>query len=202
MDCHIVAGVYKSNGIKLEWGVAGLYHLVYNLKADINLTALFSGVNPNQITTNGKTCLGEACNIGNLSIVKLLLDGCKALDIAPKISFRIKKNKTHKRKLRNFGYQHDETVIKYKNRSDRYSKSTEIKENYHSYDETKIGNQGYFVFVHGESSSSDESKLNSSITPTSPSSVISTPSDLEWDENIGKFAPTTSEDETWTSMYK
>lgn len=74
--------------------------------------------------------------------------------------------------------QNDESNVKSKTYNDRsFSK-----------------NQGYFVFIHGEGSSNK--------SPISPVTLVPSPQDLEWDEEIGNVAPTTSEDETWTSMYK
>ncbi|CAH2243530.1 jg9411 [Pararge aegeria aegeria] len=69
--------------------------------------------------------------------------------------------------------------------------------------QTPEKNQGYFVFIHSDGSSSDEGKIGGSKSPTSPSSLASTPqADLEWDEEIVSVAPSTKEDEKWTTMYK
>lgn len=137
--------------------------------------------------------MGEAANIGNLNIVKLLVD------TKPSQNFSKKRNlKSQKRKLRHSGHI-DQTTIKYKSLCDRSLKT------YHIDNDSKLQdkNQGYYVVMHSEGSSSDESRLNSLKSPSSPLSLPTTPlSDLEWDEEIGNIAPTTKEDETWSSMYK
>ncbi|XP_041976210.1 ankyrin-3-like [Aricia agestis] len=151
------------------------------------------GANPNKVTSHGKTCLGEAVNIGNLSVVKLLVD------TKPPPPFSKKRStKSQKRKFRHNSHNED-TVIKYKNLSDRSLRNYQLDKDSNSNDR----NQGYYVVIHSEGSSSDESRLNSLKSPTSPISLPSTPlADLEWDEEIGNIAPTTKEDETWSSMYR
>ncbi|KAM3964727.1 uncharacterized protein ACR2FA_001117 [Aphomia sociella] len=168
---------------------------------------LNQGANPNKTASHGKTCLGEAANVGNVSIVKMLIDASKT---NPTIKThnampRKRHTKSHKRKLRHDS-QHDETVVKCKNISERsykdyYMGHCSIGAIQESSNSDK--NQGYFVFIHSEGSSSDESKMSSLKSPVSPSTLTPSPqADLEWDEEIGNVAPTTSEDETWSSMYK
>lgn len=145
------------------------------------------------------TCLGEAANMGNIELVKLLISASKkchsTLKSAP-INSRNRSFKGHKRKLIKNDVQCGESSVKCKNLNERLHKSqTEcIKPDL---------NQGYFVFIHNESSSTEENRATSLISPASPSSLIPSPQeDLEWDEEIGNFAATTTEDETWSSMYK
>lgn len=172
------------------------------------LSITFAGANPNKTVSHGKTCLGEAANMGNIDIVKLLIDVSKAnanwfTIHGPNV--RKRHTKSHKRKLKHDS-QHPETVVKCKNLNERNFKdcyldcgsvSTSPEET------VSIQNQGYFVFVHSEGSSSDESKISSFKSPLSPLSLMPSPQeDLEWDEEIGNVAPTTTEDETWSSMYK
>lgn len=112
--------------------------------------------------------------------------------------------KRHKRKLKN-GIN-DETVVKCKNLSERTFKDYYVGQcNLGAVQENARAerNQGYFVFIHSEGSSSDESRISSLKSPLSPTTLTPSPqADLEWDEEIGNVAPMTSEDETWTSMYK
>ncbi|XP_026757186.2 ankyrin-3 [Galleria mellonella] len=169
---------------------------------------LKQGANPNKTASHGKTCLGEAANVGNVSIVRLLIDATKTnspTKIPHSGSLRKMHTKSQKRKLRLDG-QHDETVVKCKNINERSFKE-------YCMGHCNIGaiqessnmekNQGYFVFIHSEGSTSDESKMSSLKSPLSPTTLTPSPqADLEWDEEIGSVAPTTSEDETWSSMYK
>lgn len=161
-----------------------------------------TGANPNKITCHGKTSLGVAATIGNKNIFKLLIDACSSIK-KPSTQGCMKKrhSKSHKRKLKST--ECEETVIKCKNLSDRTFKETQLGENDSLQGQNPDKNQGYFVFIHSEGSSSDESKIGGCKSPVSPSTLVSTPqADLEWDEEIGNVAPTTSEDETWSSMYK
>lgn len=174
----------------------------------IILIHLITGANPNKITSHGKTCLGEAANLGNISILHLLIDACKfnyPQNRNVTHSYSKKRHvKTNKRKLRSSSQQ-DDTVIKCKNPHDRILKCNPVSENTSVLQDTQKceKNQGYFVFIHGEGSSSDESKMCSLKSPVSPSSQVSSPlAELEWDEETANVAPTTSEDETWSSMYK
>lgn len=118
-------------------------------------------------------------------------------------SSRKRQMKTHKRKIRNDSQQ-EETLTKYKNPGERSIKDClglqleSIESNQES--KSKM-NRGYFVFIHSDGSSSDESRITSLLSPLSPLTP-SPQDDLEWDEEIGNVAPTTSEDETWSSMYK
>lgn len=170
----------------------------------------FVGANPNKTAGFGKTCLGEAANMGNVEIAKLLVDasvspsGTSAI-VPHSIPCR-KQHKSHKRK-----YRHDgppETVVKCKSKNKKefieyYSMS---QENSTLKPDNRVDrNQGYFVMIHSEGSSSDESKVASVKNSLSPPSLTPSPqSDLEWDEEIDNRAPVanTSEDESWTSMYK
>lgn len=117
-------------------------------------------------------------------------------------STRKRQVKSHKRKLRHDSQQ-NETVVKCKNLSDRMFKDYYAENIASTTEEGMDKNQGYFVFIHSEGSSSDEGKLPGLKSPLSPPSLTMSPqADLEWDEEIGNVAPTTSEDETWSSMYK
>lgn len=117
-------------------------------------------------------------------------------------STRKRQVKSHKRKLK-IDSQQNETVVKCKNLSDRMFKDYYAESIASTTAETMEKNQGYFVFIHSEGSSSDEGKLPALKSPLSlPSLTMSPQADLEWDEEIGNVAPTTSEDETWSSMYK
>lgn len=148
--------------------------------------------------------MGEAAHIGSFEIAKILIDATLSSSESKTSTSIIsrKKHKSNKRK-----YQHSgpaETVVKYKNINDRnkdcYNLShcdTKKQEN------TQLDrNQGYFVVIHSDGSSSEESKVSSILT--SSSLTPSPQSDLEWDEEIDNDTPVvdTSEDESWTSMYK
>ncbi|XP_060810922.1 serine/threonine-protein phosphatase 6 regulatory ankyrin repeat subunit C isoform X2 [Amyelois transitella] len=165
------------------------------------------GANPNKTAGLGKTCLGEAANIGNISILKLLIDATKtgASTAKPSGSYRKRHTKSHKRKLRNYE-NNDETIVKCKNLNERTFKDFYVNQCSVEVTEENVSsekNQGYFVFIHSEGSSSDESKISSLKSPLSPSTMSPSPhAELEWDEEIGDVAPTTIEDETWSSMYR
>ncbi|XP_023943012.2 ankyrin-3-like [Bicyclus anynana] len=181
-----------------------LYDSVLQDNLDTVLHFVSLGANPNKITCHGKTSMGEAAKGGNMAIVKALIDACTANSTIKKPSQGCTKkrySKSHKRKLNSS--ECEETVVKYKNLSDRTFKETQIDENDSLRGQTPEKNQGYFVFIHSDGSSSDESRIGGSKSPISPSSLASTPqAELEWDEEIVNVAPSTSEDETWTSMYK
>ncbi|XP_075992285.1 uncharacterized protein LOC142987424 [Anticarsia gemmatalis] len=184
-----------------------LYQAILAEDPDATSQILLKGANPNEIVSQGKTCLGEAANIGNVDVFKLLINTSQISPSSNKvptgsfnISTRKRQLKCHKRKLKYTG-QHEETVVKCKNSNDRNLKFY----NYAPLDQDVNAdkNQGYFVLIHSEGSSSDESKINNLRSPLSPSSLTPSPqADLEWDEDIVNVAPTTSEDETWCSMYK
>ncbi|KAJ8729440.1 hypothetical protein PYW08_001021 [Mythimna loreyi] len=186
-----------------------LYRAVLAEDLDAVSQALSRGANPNKTASQGKTSLGEAAFNGNIDIVKLLINASEAKPHIP-VSYagspKKRLVKCHKRKLRNHG-QHDETVVKCKSLNDRTFKDFHFAQ-YETVgvkdDPSKSDtNQGYFVFIHSEGSSSDESKMGSLKSPITSSSLTPSPqADLEWDEDIGNVAPTTSEDETWSSMYK
>ncbi|XP_061729376.1 ankyrin-2-like [Cydia pomonella] len=177
-----------------------LYKAVQSADQASIVCLLDRGANPNKITKNGKTSLGEACNIGNISIVKLLVNTTKSRQTTH--SSRKRHLKTHKRKIKNDGSQ-EETLTKYKNPSDRKCMGLQLENIGPSQTSNRDVNRGYFVFIHSDGSSSDESRITSLLSPLSPVSLTPSPQDdLEWDEEIGNVAPTTSEDETWTSMYK
>ncbi|CAG4944841.1 unnamed protein product [Colias eurytheme] len=174
---------------------------------DAILSYISKGANPNKITSQGKTCLGEASSLGNITIVKLLLEACKSEGTSQISSYGVAKKKhcvkSHKRKYRGTG-QHEDNVSKCKNRSHRVNVDFQNeKDTLKSNTSTRTDkNQGYFVFINSDGSSSDESKFSNIISPKSPSLVTTPLAELEWDEDIGSVAPTTSEDETWSSMYK
>lgn len=172
----------------------------------------FIGANPNKTASFGKTCLGEAANLGNVDIAKLLIDASAPAShsstVAPhSVISRKRLTKSHKRKYRYDGPA--ETVVKCKNKNDKkfieyysmgHNENVTLKQ-----DNRLDRNQGYFVMIHSEGSSSDESKVSSLKASLSPPSLTPSPqSDLEWDEEIDNQAPIadTSEDESWTSMYK
>lgn len=153
------------------------------------------GANPNKTTSHGKTCLGEAASLGNVETLKLLITASKSLSMqnkTPCINTRKRSTKCHKRKLKH-DEQNGDIVVKYKNFNEKKLKDCS----------NPVKNQGHFVFIHNDGSSSDESRFASLMSPVSPSSLTSSPqADLEWDEDIGNVAPSTSEDETWTALYK
>lgn len=159
-----------------------------------------SGANPNKTVSNGMTCLGEASHMGNIEISKLLITAsknCNSTFKTTSISCSRKRSvKCQKRKLNKLDVQSGESSVKCKNLNDRlYKEQPECMR--------PDRNQGYFVFIHSEVSSSDENRIASLKSPLSPTSLTPSPqADLEWDEEIGNVAPTTSEDETWSSMYK
>lgn len=169
------------------------------------LTIFFAGANPNKTACFGKTSLGEAAHIGSFEIAKLLIDATlstSATNTSTSVVTR-KRHKSYKRK-----YQHGasaQTVVKYKNINDRKIKDCFGLNHHDTIIQDNIKpekNQGYFVVIHSEGSSSDESKVSSLLTTTSL--TPSPQSDLEWDEEIDNDTPVvdTSEDESWTSMYK
>ncbi|KAJ2953624.1 hypothetical protein O0L34_g1228 [Tuta absoluta] len=162
---------------------------------------LNQGANPNKTASHGKTCLGEAAKMGSISIVKLLIDASKSSGInkGSQSINRKRHVKTHKRKIRH-EVQHDETIVKCRTFKDYHVGRENINT---TVDETQDKNQGYFVFIHSEGSSSDEGRIPGIRSALSTPSLTPSPqADLEWDEEIGNVAPTTSEDETWSSMYK
>ncbi|XP_049869319.1 ankyrin-3 [Pectinophora gossypiella] len=184
-----------------------LYRAILVQGQDAVSQLLSQGANPNKTTSHGKTCLGEAANMGNIGIVKLLVDASKSSNnhkIAPHSPQRKRHVKSHKRKIVH-EEANDETVVKCKTLSDRNFMDYHVgRENFGpTTANSKDKNQGYFVFIHSEGSSSDEGRVPGLKSPLSPPSLTPSPqADLEWDEEIGNVAPTTSEDETWSSMYK
>lgn len=167
-----------------------------------NFNIIIAGANPNRTCKCGKTCLGEAAKIGNITLVKLLIEYSKTSSASKVTSTRKRQVKSHKRKLKHDSQQ-TETVVKCKNLSGRMFKDYYAESIASTTKESMDKNQGYFVFIHSEGSSSDEGKLPGLKSPLSPPSLTMSPqADLEWDEEIGNVAPTTSEDETWSSMYK
>ncbi|XP_050361649.1 serine/threonine-protein phosphatase 6 regulatory ankyrin repeat subunit B [Nymphalis io] len=181
-----------------------LYVSIQNEDQHSVLQFLSQGANPNRITCHGRTCLGEASRIGNMRVVKILIDACKSTSVQHKSQiYSKKKHRKQMRKLRGVGHP-DETLIKCKNFNDKTIKGETSNENVPLSQESHQSehNQGYFVFKHDESSSSDESKKNIK-SPVSPTAAVSTSqAELEWDEEIVNVAPTTSEDEIWSSLYK
>lgn len=198
--------VQKSMELSIE---DSLYEAVLAEDQDSITQILLKGANPNKTVRQGKTCLGEAANMGNINILKVLLNASQTSSTSKVSSLNVTRKrqiKCQKRKLKHQIYQ-EETVIKCKNLNDRPYKNYNlgqydtvgIKDNNAKMDK----NQGYFVFIHNEGSSSDESKSGGLKSPLSSSSLTPSPQDeLEWDEEIGAVAPTTTEDETWSSMYK
>lgn len=148
--------------------------------------------------------MGEAARVGNKVLVKILLDACVCSSATRKNSqpgcVKRRHSKSHKRKLKSTLC--DETVVKCKNLSDRQLKENQIDVSDSLRGQCAEKNQGYFVFIHSEGSSSDEGKVGSCKSPASHPAVSTPQADLEWDEEIVNVAPTTSEDEKWTSMYK
>lgn len=140
--------------------------------------------------------------------MKLLIDASKtgpSASTRPSGGSRKRLIKSHKRKLRHDG-QFDDNVVKCKNLNDRTFKDLYVGQCSVGVTHETVGsdkNQGYYVFIHSEGSSSDESKISNLKSPLSPSTLTPSPhAELEWDEEIGNVAPTTSEDETWSSMYR
>ncbi|RVE42749.1 hypothetical protein evm_012610 [Chilo suppressalis] len=188
-----------------------LYQAILKQDQDKVSHLLSKGANPNKSVSYGRTCLGEAANIGNVSIVKLLIEATiseSTLSNPRNVVARKRNYKSHKRK-----YKHDwqpETVVKCKNMNEKKLKESNDTGQYKSLASRQDGskfekNQGYFVFIHSEGSSSDENKVPGLKSPTSPLPLTPSPqSDLEWDEEINSDTPVvgTSEDETWSSMYK
>ncbi|OWR42419.1 putative ankyrin repeat-containing protein [Danaus plexippus plexippus] len=183
-----------------------LYDSILKNDQDSVLQLVLQGANLNKITSHGKTSLGEAANIGNLEIFEVLIDyfksTCTPKKLSPNSASKKRHSKTQKRKMRG-NCPNEDTVIKCKNTCDRKIRSSPLNESDSFQDSLKSDkNQGYFVFIHSDGSSSDESKLSLK-TPVSPTSAVSTPQlDLEWDEETINVAPTTKEDETWSSMYQ
>ncbi|XP_028162782.1 ankyrin-1-like [Ostrinia furnacalis] len=180
----------------------GLYQAVLSRDHQTVAHLLCKGADPNKTTSFGKTSLGLAANTGNLDIAKLLIEATLSCSISKATSITKKRHKSKKRKYHHGGPA--ETVVKYKNLNDRKIKDfslgqcEDVKQD--SLKQEK--NQGYFVVIHSEGSSSDESKVSSILTA---SSLTPSPqSDLEWDEEIDNDTPVvdTSEDESWTSMYR
>ncbi|XP_028043178.1 ankyrin-3 isoform X1 [Bombyx mandarina] len=167
---------------------------------------LSKGANPNKTASRGKTCLGEAANTGNVDVMKLLITASKTPQSKNNQAPSRKRTlKCHKRKFKHDG-QISETVVKFKNINEKKIKDYSVGK-CEKLDLSHTGqiekNKGYFVFIHNDGSSSDETRVPSLKSPKSSSSMSPSPqADLEWDEDIGNTAPTTSEDETWSSMYK
>ncbi|CAG5022018.1 unnamed protein product [Parnassius apollo] len=184
-----------------------LYQLILIEDQDAIVHLITQGANPNKVTRHGKTCLGEAAKLGSINVVKLLIDATLANKDLSQDNAKERNVKTHKRKYKNNG-QNCETVIKCKNLNDRTLRERHLNHS-GSIDSSVQGcssldnNQGYYVFIHSDGSSSDESRISSLRSPVTPPSLVTSPQiDLEWDEEIGSVAPMTSEDETWSSMYK
>lgn len=165
----------------------------------IYILYLVSGANPNKTVSNGKTCLGEAASLGNIAILKQLIAVSKPSHMPNLASHSRKRSiKCNKRKLKH-DVEQDELGGKNKSFCEKKFKDTSQSAGKSKTDK----NQGYFVFIHNEGSGSKETRIASLQSPLSPSTLTPSPlADLEWDEDIGTVAPTTSEDETWSSMYK
>lgn len=149
--------------------------------------------------------MGEAANKGYVSITKMLIEFSKDDCTEEKIFqnyYKKKYSKSQKRKLHSSGHQ-DETVVKCKNLNERIPKVDKTNEYVPLQGSHHRNNQGYFVVIHNDGSSIDESKIGNLKSPVSSSSLVSSPqAELEWDEEITNVAPTTSEDESWTAMYR
>lgn len=178
-----------------------LYRAVIIEDSDLVSQLLSQGANPNKTVINGKTCLGESANIGNIDILKQLIIASRTNHVQSTAS-RKRPLKSHKRKLKHDTGQ-DEHIGKHRGFNEKKFKDTCSESLFEEESSKFYKNQGYFVFVHNEGSSSNETRISSKKLQLSPSSLISSPqADLEWDEEIGTVAPSTSEDETWSSMYK
>ncbi|KAG6454088.1 hypothetical protein O3G_MSEX008474 [Manduca sexta] len=171
---------------------------------------LSQGANPNKTVSHGKTCLGEVAYLGNIAILKLLIAASNSTKNQNKTPYPVNPRKRvvkcHKRKIKQES-SNGESAVKFKNVSDKKFKDYCVGQ-YEAIGIVEEGvkpdkNQGYFVFIHSDGSSSDESRFSGLRAPLSPPSLTPSPqADLEWDEDIGTVAATTSEDETWSSMYK
>ncbi|KAJ0181839.1 hypothetical protein K1T71_002561 [Dendrolimus kikuchii] len=179
-----------------------LYQAVLNDDQELVSLNLSKGANPNKTVSNGKTCLGEAAGIGNIDIIKQLITASKPSNMSNVPSHcRKRSTKSNKRKLKHDVGQ-DEQVGKYKSFCEKKFKDTS-QSGFKDGSTKSDKNQGYFVFIHNEGPSSNDTRIASLRSPLSPSPLTPSPqADLEWDEDIGTVAPTTSEDETWSSMYK
>lgn len=142
--------------------------------------------------------------MGNVDLIKLFLyfasetESEKSQSVSPKH----KHVKCCKRKLR-CNAQQDESVVKCKTSKDRNFKDYDSFKKCEAKTSKGDKNQGYFVFTHSEGSSSDDSKTSSLKSPVLSASLTPSPqADLEWDEDIVNVAPTTSEDEAWSTTYK
>lgn len=159
------------------------------------------------MTRHGKTCLGEAAKIGSINAVKLLIDAtASSKSLSQEDISKTRRVKSHKRKLKSGQYY--ETVVKWKNLNDRSYQECHLKHS-DSLDcdihecSYLDNNQGYFVYIHSDGSSSDESRISNTHSPIPTPPLPTSPHiDLEWDEEIGCVAPTTREDETWSSIYR
>ncbi|KAL4708105.1 hypothetical protein ACJJTC_009884 [Scirpophaga incertulas] len=192
-----------------------LYQAILSQDENEIIHLLSKGANPNKTASFGKTCLGEAANVGNVNITKLLIDEIMSTTSKSNsacVSLVQKRGHIKSQKRKHRYDSQPETMIKYKNMNDK-----KFKEHYDNDQYSSLGlrqenierkcerNQGYFVFIHNEGSSSEDSKISNLKTPLSPTSLTPSPqSDLEWDEEIDNEAPVagTSDDDTWTSMYK
>ncbi|KPI93808.1 Ankyrin-2 [Papilio xuthus] len=184
-----------------------LYQAILIEDQDAIIHLIARGANPNKVTRHGKTCLGESAKLGSISIVKLLIDATLVNKTTSQESISKKRNiKCHKRKLKSTS-QYSETIVKYKNYNDRTYRECQVEKSVEIDSENQEcskfdKNRGYFVFIHSDGSSSDESRISLRSPVTPPALPLSPQIDLEWDEDIGNVAPTTTEDETWSSMYK
>lgn len=164
--------------------------------------SVFAGANPNKTVRNGKTCLGEAAYRGFTDIAKKLIVESHCDNTTKPIvdlyyegncaCTSTNKNNTLKSLKRKLNKLTIETNAKNKTLSDRRSKleSDPSKESI---------NQGYFKMIHEDGSSSEESQVGGVTLPMIPISPLT---ELEWDEDIGNVAASTSEDESVASMYK
>ncbi|XP_026738480.1 serine/threonine-protein phosphatase 6 regulatory ankyrin repeat subunit B-like isoform X2 [Trichoplusia ni] len=191
----------SSRELPIDWS---LQSAVILQDKDAALRALARGANPHKVIHKTITPFGEAARLGNVDLVKLFIyyGSETGSENSRSMSPRHKHVKCCKRKLRH-SVQQDESVAKCKALKDRNYKDYDSFETCEAKTSRSDKNQGYFIFTHSEGSSSDESKTSSLKSPVTSSSLTPSPqADLEWDEDIVNVAPTTSEDETWSTMYK
>lgn len=172
-----------------------LFHAIFQDNHESIKLLLSQGANPNEVVCTGKTCIGEAVFSGKISILKILLDHYVTAERKPNKPLKRKLNANNKKQLspkRFVGYNFNSGIPK---ELDGQHPCTSTGER------GGENNRGYYVFIHDDDSSMEDSNFNYH----RPGALCMTPSpqaDLEWDENIGNFAAMTSEDETWSSMYK
>lgn len=141
----------------------------------------FSGANPNKTVRNGMTCLGQAVIMGLTDIAKLLIaeshsDNQVLSDNDEDQSDYAFKNRENEAFIRPLKKKLDMLSIYTKYTTDRAEKEALCKSCH------ELG--------HASGPSSEDCK------------VQSPQSDLEWDENIGKVAANTKEDDVTIDLYQ